>query len=91
MKLEEWIENYGTTYNQFAKDIGITIPTLNRLRSGNMPDMVNVIRNIQLYTKNKVMLEDICDISKVLHHDYKKDQYKKKKQNKSTLLCQSGG
>ena len=61
MQLNEWLEEQGASYQQFADLLGTSIATLNRLRMGDVPNTVHVVRQIEKYTLGKVMLKDICE------------------------------
>lgn len=80
MKLEQWLEDNELTYKDFAEAVGVTLPSLWKLRHGGSTFMMRVIRRIEIETNGQVLLRDIC--GNLSEEKEKKNSPKKKKKNK---------
>lgn len=77
MRLDQWMKEQDINYYEFADLIGTSVPTLSRIRNGQLPIIVRVVREIERYTLGKVMLKDICDLKPKENKKEKKTDKKK--------------
>ena len=76
MELDDWIKNKNMLFSEFAECLGISVPTLTRLRRGDFPWMVHVISSIEDFTNKEVGFHDIISSQKA------RNRHKKHKKNK---------
>ena len=58
MKLDQWLEANAMTEADFAERIGVSQPTISRIRRGVCKPSLDTIAKIEDYTKNKVTVDD---------------------------------
>lgn len=80
MDLDDWLLENKVQILEFVKEMGTSFPTLQRLRSGNLPVICKLIRQIEIRTQGKVTLADLvanASCKKVPKKQYKNNRRKK--------------
>ena len=61
MQLNDWLKEQDISYQKFSELLGTSIATLHRIRNGEIPNIVHVIRQVEKFTLGRVTLKDVCE------------------------------